>query len=265
MRFRRIPALLPAAILSLTLLPASLGALTPEPPVARQAMNKLIRAYPTALCSSRDNLLLWCDGTAMPFDDGLGAKNFQTLLENPDLQDQLSQPYPRGPESFAAPAENMDPGRVRYEPFFRKMYGSTQAEVRRHLVAVPWPFGPGGASLQVTRVNGVDARLREVIAELKALPRREQQILQQRPGAYFWRNIAGTSRPSMHSFGIALDVGIDSSSYWQWDRDRGKQVYENSMPRSIVEIFEKHGFIWGGKWHHYDTMHFEYRPELLGQ
>ncbi|MEJ2663631.1 MAG: M15 family metallopeptidase, partial [Spirochaetia bacterium] len=27
--------------------------------------------------------------------------------------------------------------------------------------------------------------------------------------------------------------------------------------------FEKYGFIWGGKWYHYDTMHFEYRPELL--
>ncbi len=32
----------------------------------------------------------------------------------------------------------------------------------------------------------------------------------------------------------------------------------------IVRIFEKHGFIWGGRWYHYDTMHFEYRPELVG-
>jgi hypothetical protein len=36
------------------------------------------------------------------------------------------------------------------------------------------------------------------------------------------------------------------------------------MPEEIVAIFEKHGFIWGGKWYHFDTMHFEYRPELLG-
>jgi hypothetical protein len=35
------------------------------------------------------------------------------------------------------------------------------------------------------------------------------------------------------------------------------------MPHEIVDIFERHGFIWGGKWYHYDTMHFEYRPELL--
>ena len=32
---------------------------------------------------------------------------------------------------------------------------------------------------------------------------------------------------------------------------------------AALEIFERHGFIWGGKWYHYDTMHFEYRPELL--
>jgi hypothetical protein len=36
------------------------------------------------------------------------------------------------------------------------------------------------------------------------------------------------------------------------------------MPQEIIDIFERHGFIWGGKWYHYDTMHFEYRPELTG-
>jgi hypothetical protein len=35
------------------------------------------------------------------------------------------------------------------------------------------------------------------------------------------------------------------------------------MPQEVVAIFEKRGFIWGGKWYHFDTMHFEYRPELL--
>jgi hypothetical protein len=40
-------------------------------------------------------------------------------------------------------------------------------------------------------------------------------------------------------------------------------IQENRIPWEIVEVFEKHGFISGGKWYHYDTMHFEYRPELL--
>jgi hypothetical protein len=47
------------------------------------------------------------------------------------------------------------------------------------------------------------------------------------------------------------------------DKRRGAIVYRNRMPAEIVAIFEKHGFIWGGKWYHFDTMHFEFRPELL--
>ena len=39
--------------------------------------------------------------------------------------------------------------------------------------------------------------------------------------------------------------------------------YKNRFPRKLVDIFERHGFIWGGAWYHYDTMHFEFRPELL--
>ena len=36
-------------------------------------------------------------------------------------------------------------------------------------------------------------------------------------------------------------------------------------PWEIVAAFEAQGFIWGGKWYHYDIMHFEYRPELLAK
>lgn len=40
-------------------------------------------------------------------------------------------------------------------------------------------------------------------------------------------------------------------------------VSANRIPPEIVAVFERHGFIWGGRWRHFDTMHFEYRPELL--
>mgnify|MGYP006082654897 FL=1 len=40
-------------------------------------------------------------------------------------------------------------------------------------------------------------------------------------------------------------------------------TYKNRIPPGIVEMFKKHGFISEGKWHHYDTMYFEYRSELL--
>ena len=34
-------------------------------------------------------------------------------------------------------------------------------------------------------------------------------------------------------------------------------------PQKVIEIFEEHGFIWGGKWIIWDNMHFEYRPEVI--
>ena len=50
------------------------------------------------------------------------------------------------------------------------------------------------------------------------------------------------------------------------DMEFNKNVtYTNRIPIEIAEVFEKYGFIWGGKWYHFDTMHFEYRPELLIQ
>lgn len=43
---------------------------------------------------------------------------------------------------------------------------------------------------------------------------------------------------------------------------RNESEVPHEIPLEIVHIFEQHGFIWGGKWYHYDTMHFEYRPEM---
>jgi hypothetical protein len=71
----------------------------------------------------------------------------------------------------------------------------------------------------------------------------------------------------MHSYGVAIDINLNLSHYWQWDckcKDENVPLtYKNLISAKVVELFEKHGFIWGGKWYHYDTMHFEYRPELL--
>jgi hypothetical protein len=41
-------------------------------------------------------------------------------------------------------------------------------------------------------------------------------------------------------------------------------VLADARLKSVVQIFEDNGFIWGGKWHHFDTVHFEFRPELVG-
>ena len=69
----------------------------------------------------------------------------------------------------------------------------------------------------------------------------------------------------MHSFGAAIDLNTRYADYWIWAGGKPGRVphYNNKYPMKIVDAFERHGFIWGGRWYHYDTMHFEYRPELL--
>ncbi len=71
--------------------------------------------------------------------------------------------------------------------------------------------------------------------------------------------IAGTNRISTHSYAIAIDINTGVSDYWRWS----KKGYRNQIPEVVIRAFERQGFIWGGKWKHFDTMHFEYRPELL--
>jgi hypothetical protein len=111
----------------------------------------------------------------------------------------------------------------------------------------------------------VAEKLKALSNELDALPAELIKYLTPSAGTYNCRVIAGTSRPSVHGSGAAIDINVNFSDYWRWAKQDalGHYPYKNRIPWEIVEIFEKHGFIWGGKWYHYDTMHFEYRPELL--
>ena len=83
-------------------------------------------------------------------------------------------------------------------------------------------------------------------------------------GTFNWRKIAGTERRSNHSFGTAIDLNVNKAAYWRWQTPAQLTTFSRkNWPNEIVEAFERHGFIWGGKWWHFDTMHFEYRPEII--
>jgi hypothetical protein len=201
----------------------------------------------------------------MAFDEGAGEKDFETLLSRPSLKDQFYAPYPAG-QAALPPGLNMDPGRVRHQGFFARMYGDCRkGEVVRHLVDVVWLPQKWGRTLKVARVNGVAEKLAAVSAELDKLPAAFDEHLVPPAGTVNCRAIAGTDRVSPHGLGIAIDIATARSNYWRWTKPdgAGRYPYSNAIPKEIVDIFERHGFIWGGRWYHYDTMHFEYRPELI--
>jgi hypothetical protein len=215
----------------------------------------LVRAYPEQLRSQDGKSLLWRDGTKQPLSDGL-TKTFEQKLKNSSLVDQLSLPYPMGPLSHPPGAEE-DPGRFRNSAFFDKMYGNCEkGEAQAHLVTVSWV---GGEKLKVTSVNGVAERLRIVADELNRLPESLRRFTFPSAGTFSCRTVKDTGKRSMHAYGAAIDISTKFSDYWLWS----KGSYRNRIPHEAVEVFERHGFIWGGKWGHFDTMHFEYRPEFF--
>ncbi|MDR0289539.1 MAG: M15 family metallopeptidase [Treponema sp.] len=91
--------------------------------------------------------------------------------------------------------------------------------------------------------------------------------------AWNWREIAESSNRSFHSYGVVIDLlprslkGLET--YWLltartnpewWNVPYSRRYHP---PQEVIRIFESYGFIWGGKWLIYDTMHFEYRPEIF--
>ncbi|MDX1923806.1 MAG: M15 family metallopeptidase [Rickettsiaceae bacterium] len=254
--------------------------------------NVFCKAYPDYVSKIDGNCLVFYDGSKM--DLGRISENFDKKLNNPSLMDQISIPYLPGrvSEEFLA-TNKTDPGRFRYIPFFLKIYGASAVEVEKNLVEIDWMPKAFGKNIElsshdthqqykilVTQANGVAKKFSNISASLDELNKdgKYTKYLENPGGTFLWRNIEGTNRLSAHSFGMTIDINVAFSSYWLWDMrannpNLNMQVnqldmskiprYKNQIPWEIIEIFEKNHFIWGGKWHHYDTMHFEYRPEFF--
>jgi len=220
------------------------------------ALSCLARHYPvTPLFEQGRWLAALPDGTHIVADDGKN-KTFDETLANPSVEDLFRIFYQAGP-ILPVTALDRDPGRVRIESILVAAYGgkdvaSRQVRVRflGNPVRVHRKIAPALARVEqrLIRARTADARLAPFLRRLS--------------GGFAQRKIAGTDRISAHAFGIAVDLDSSQSDYWRWQRDKPLR-WRNRIPQAIVDAFEAEGFIWGGRWYHYDTMHFEYRPELL--
>jgi hypothetical protein len=232
-------------------------------PAKADSLDTLVVAYPDTIQARAGNDLVLRNGVRLSAGASDNAMPFDTVLTHASIRDMFRIVYPMG-SLLSAPAENFDPGRFRNKAFFDAMYGDCRkGEVATNLVSVVWLPKHWGHKIEVTRVNGVADRLREVSDEIDSLPDPIRRAAWPTAGTYACRGVADAQQPSMHAYGAAVDLNLAVSNYWLWDGGKaGPVVWRNRMPEQIVDIFERHGFIWGGRWYHYDTMHFEYRPEL---
>lgn len=114
---------------------------------------------------------------------------------------------------------------------------------------------------EINRIAQNSAEVRSWIANIQTIT------------GWNWRSIADTQSRSFHSYGTAIDFLPTSlkglATYWLWTADWNSEWWNVPYsqrfhpPEAVVQSFEKYGFIWGGKWTLFDTMHFEYRPEIL--
>ena len=161
----------------------------------------------------------------------------------------------------------------RSEAFLERLYDAASgSETRGNIVTVDFL----GFKVEVHR--RIAEPLAAVAAECQVLRRMDPAAdsffagLSEVDG-FNYRDVAGTATRSYHGYGLALDLIPRSyggkAPYWRWVMQKTDQWWMTPydrrwmVPLSIVAVFEKHDFVWGGKWLFFDTMHFEYRPEIL--
>ena len=225
---------------------------------------------------SKSAVFYWADGRMLPKEEMKEKQIWWSLLYNYDKE--LRDPETYTEEEVAElrvygtkESQMNTAGSPMF--FFDFLYDAySQKTIERHIVK--------------TTFLGKKTKVHERIAP--HLKRVEERILAKKGNAdvksfidtltsadaYFWRQIANTTRKSFHSYGIAIDILpkrlYGKQTYWQWakawygDNWMKTPLSERWMPPKIVrDIFESEGFIWGGKWTVWDTMHFEYHPELI--
>jgi hypothetical protein len=152
---------------------------------------------------------------------------------------------------------------VRNEALLKVLYGKNADEVKSNCTLVPFM----GDMVLFNRRHGAAAALERVGGKLEDLAGRDPALREYvfpLAGTFAWRTIEGTGRTSAHAFAVAIDLNVKTGPYWRWAKSASAaQNAKMRYPQAIVDAFESEGFIWGGKWHSFDFMHFEYRPELL--
>lgn len=145
-----------------------------------------------------------------------------------------------------------------------------------------------GIEANITRVDYLGHRVsvhQDILPHILRVEEKIHRLAEQNPAVqkfvktigstegYNWREVEDRPVRSNHSWGIAVDIlplkWGNKNIYWYWLshwNDNWMLIPPErrwAPPDEVIAAFESEGFIWGGKWLLWDTMHFEYRPELL--
>ncbi len=218
----------------------------------------------------------WADGRMLPEEDRGDWEKYAPMtfyrypLELPSLS-------PLSDEQAAAirsrvKSEQLNPPRRNEQFLGALLHAGDRQSTAAHLVYMQI------AGFPVTVHESIRVPLLHVASELAILRGADAEVaaflrsLHEMDG-YNYRFVEGTRTRSLHSYGLAIDMIPRSyggkHAYWQWAMSTVSDWWavpyaERWMPpQAFVKAFEREGFVWGGKWLFFDTMHFEYRPEIF--
>lgn len=257
---------------------------------AEQVIRALARAYPDRISTVeyrngdwafllRDRWFYFAEGRILPEEQRENYANFRPFgfyyypAELPEWRERTAEEVGRARNITTTRA--MRPPRANY--FLDELWqAETRAQIENQLVRINFL----GRSTRIhPLIQDQLARVEEhILAAAAADPEvqtwiNELNIVE----AFVWRNIVGTQLRSYHSYGIAIDLlpsrellaSRRLQTFWAWTADHREDWWNVPFtqryhpPQAAIEAFEANGFIWGGKWLLFDTMHFEYRPEIL--
>jgi len=227
--------------------------------------------------NNKSEILYWADGKFLPVDE----------LKNKDLYSPFLYNYPKeipNPQNFTeeditrikefSNPKNRTEGKGTPQFLYNLIYNvetrvSTESHIKRHSFL--------GKNTNAHEM--IHEKLDLVQADILNAAKKDtetKEFLEKLLSAdsYAWRVISDSGNRSFHSMGLAIDVlpkgWGQKNLYWAWRRDIDPDNWMKlplerrwMPPQKVIEIFEKHGFIWGGKWIIWDNMHFEYRPEVV--
>lgn len=191
----------------------------------------------------QDNALLISTGTASP--QRVRPKLEKILGEDYSIQDlDIVEEFGLDPDAFALvrPVGSFGDavGVFRYRPLEGGRVAPDPEWVASHIVTEQVPILG-----ELTCNKHMMPQLKAALIEVQESGLADE--IRYHVGCYYPRFIAGSTKLSNHSFGLAIDINSR-------ENQRGTV---GEMHRGVVAIFKKWGFAWGGDWNYTDPMHFE--------
>lgn len=244
----------------------------PDRPDADPRVRAFVQAYRPLIDSvayGDDDVVFSLGARSIHFRDGRMLS--EERLDREDECDPIFYRYPLAPLTEPLPEPRRMP--TYCTDLFETLWGSTEKEVRAHGRSVT--FLDHRMFVNELLVDPLAA----VEAELRRIGEHDRDVARWIDGldvtySFSFREIAGSGTRSQHAWGLAVDLVPRSyhgrAVYWRWSKVFDEKGWSRipieerwSPPQPVIETFERNGFIWGGKWAHFDVIHFEYRPEIL--